>query len=77
MQEVRRTNKLLDDRKLIAVVRESLGSLVVDLGVLLGLGQLSLGKLLALVVGGRLGLAALLQSIKVHKSVITYVGVLS
>jgi hypothetical protein len=63
MQEVRRTNKLSDDRKLVAVARKSLGSLVIDLGVLLGLGQLSLGQLLALVVGGGLGLAALLQSL--------------
>jgi hypothetical protein len=63
MQEVRRTNKLSDNEKLVTEVRESLGSLVVDLGVLLGLGQLTLGKLLALVVSGGLGLAALLESL--------------
>jgi len=41
---------------------EGLGGLAVDSRVLLGFRQLSLGELLALVVGGTLGLAALLES---------------
>lgn len=47
---------------LVAELLESLGGLVVDLGALLGLGKLAGGDLLALVVGGALGLAALLES---------------
>lgn len=49
---------------LVAELLESLGGLVVDLGALLGLGKLASGELLALVVGGALGLAALLESTK-------------
>jgi hypothetical protein len=66
--EVRRfrTNK---DRQLVAERLESLGCLAVDLGVLLGVGQLTLRQLLALVVGGTLGLAALLESREKRQSV--------
>lgn len=46
---------------LVAEGLEGLGRLVVDLGVLLRFGQLALGDPLALVVGGTLGLAALLE----------------
>lgn len=49
-------------RQLVAEASEDLLGLAVDLGVLLGVGQLSLGELLALVVCGTLGLAALLKS---------------
>lgn len=47
---------------LVTELLESLGGLVVDLGALLGLGKLAGGELLALVVGGTLGLAALLET---------------
>lgn len=49
-------------RQLVAEASEGLLRLAVDLGVLLGVGQLSLSELLALVVCGTLGLAALLKS---------------
>lgn len=42
---------------------EGLGDLAVDLGGLLGLGEIPSGGLLALVVGGTLGLSALLESV--------------
>lgn len=47
---------------------EGLGDLAVDLGRLLGLGQVPPGGLLALVVGSALGLSALLQSAHVPVS---------
>jgi hypothetical protein len=50
-------------RRLVAVASEGLACLAVNLGVLLGVGQLSLRQLLALVVCGTLGLAALLESV--------------
>ena len=43
---------------------KSLGCLAVYRGALLGLGELALSQLLALVVGGALGLAALLQTVE-------------
>lgn len=52
--------------RLVAVSLEGLRSLVVDLGILLRLGKLSLGSLLALVVGGTLGLSALLQPVQIQ-----------
>ncbi|KAI6771083.1 hypothetical protein HG531_009938 [Fusarium graminearum] len=51
---------------LVAVVGKSLGGLLLDSGVLLGIGQLSGGNLLALVVGGTLGLSSLLQTVKTN-----------
>ena len=51
-----------DMNSLVAVVGKSLGGLLLDSGVLLGIGQLSGGNLLALVVGGTLGLSSLLQT---------------
>lgn len=54
---------------LVAQGLESLLRAFVHLGVLLRIGQLSLGNLLALVVGGTLGLAALLQSVQQLMSV--------
>ena len=50
-------------RRLVAEGLESLGGLVGDLGVLLGVGGLSQGDLLALVVGGALGLSSVLESV--------------
>jgi hypothetical protein len=47
---------------LVAHLRKGLRRLGLDRGVLLGLGQLSRGDLLALVVGGALGLSSLLQA---------------
>jgi hypothetical protein len=47
--------------RLVSVSLEGLDRLVIDLGVLLALGELSAGGLLALVVGSTLGLSALLQ----------------
>lgn len=54
---------------LVAKGLESLGYLAVDLGALLGLGELALCQLLALVVSGTLGLAALFQTGEVVSSV--------
>lgn len=51
--------------RLVAEGLEGLRRLLVDLGVLLGVGDLALSDLLALVVSGTLGLAALLKSVAV------------
>jgi hypothetical protein len=49
---------------LVAISRKGLRSLLLGAGVLLRLGQLSGGNLLALVVGGSLGLSSLLQTVQ-------------
>lgn len=49
--------------RLVAVVGKSLCRRALGAGVLLGVGQLAGGNALALVVGGTLGLAALLQTV--------------
>jgi len=51
-----------DMASLVAVGSKGLGGLLLDSSVLLGIGQLSGSNLLALVVGGTLGLSSLLQS---------------
>ncbi len=50
---------------LVAEGLEGLSSLLVDLRALLRLRQLSRGQLLALVVGGTLRLASLLESVSI------------
>jgi hypothetical protein len=54
---------------LVTEGREGLGRLGLGGSVLLGLGQLSCSSLLALVVSQRLGLSAVLQTVKLPESV--------
>lgn len=60
----RQDSRSRDMASLVAVVGKSLGGLLLDRSVLLGIGQLSGSNLLALVVGSTLSLSSLLQAVK-------------
>lgn len=62
IQKNNQRRKVICRLRLVAEGLEGLRRLLVDLGVLLRVGELALSDLLALVVGSALGLAALLES---------------